>query len=135
MSKKLAKKVLLIGWDAANWKVIHPLMDSGKMPALEKLINTGVMGNLATLDPPDENVKKSIARTVNESKFYLARVFMHSRKMKDALPRLADLYENLRDEQRYALRLAQCYVELTRTADAKKIVDETVKKLKKQIRF
>lgn len=52
MSKKLAKKVLLIGWDAADWKVIHPLIDSGKMPALEKLINTGVMGNLATLDPP-----------------------------------------------------------------------------------
>ena len=52
MSKKLAKKVLLIGWDAADWKVIHPLMDSGKMPTLEKLINTGVMGNLATLDPP-----------------------------------------------------------------------------------
>lgn len=52
MSKRLAKKVLLIGWDAADWKVIHPLIDAGKMPTLEKLINTGVMGNLATLDPP-----------------------------------------------------------------------------------
>jgi predicted AlkP superfamily phosphohydrolase/phosphomutase/Flp pilus assembly protein TadD len=52
MSKRLAKKVLVIGWDAADWKIIHPLVDAGLMPALEKLINTGSIGNLATLDPP-----------------------------------------------------------------------------------
>ena len=52
MSERLAKKVLVIGWDAADWKVIHPLLDAGQMPALEKLINKGAMGNLATLDPP-----------------------------------------------------------------------------------
>lgn len=45
-------KVLLIGWDAADWKVIHPLMDAGQMPALKKLIDGGVMGKMATLDPP-----------------------------------------------------------------------------------
>ncbi|MEM6785778.1 MAG: alkaline phosphatase family protein [Bacteroidota bacterium] len=49
---RLAKKVLLIGWDAADWKVITPLLDAGKMPALETLVDRGVMGNLATLDPP-----------------------------------------------------------------------------------
>ncbi len=52
MAKRLAKKVLLIGWDAADWKVITPLMDAGQMPALESLVNRGVMGNIATLDPP-----------------------------------------------------------------------------------
>lgn len=52
MGKRLAKKVLLIGWDAADWKVINPLMDAGHMPTLEKLVNGGIMGNLATLDPP-----------------------------------------------------------------------------------
>ncbi len=46
------QKVLLIGWDAADWKIIHPLIDAGKMPTLKKFINEGVMGNLATLDPP-----------------------------------------------------------------------------------
>lgn len=46
------KKVLLVGWDAADWKIISPLVDAGQMPALESLINNGVMGNLATLDPP-----------------------------------------------------------------------------------
>lgn len=52
MSKRLAKKVLVIGWDAADWKIIHPLLDAGLMPTLERLINKGAMGNLATLDPP-----------------------------------------------------------------------------------
>ena len=52
MSKRIAKKVLLIGWDAADWKIISPLLDSGQMPTLEKFINEGVMGNIATLDPP-----------------------------------------------------------------------------------
>src|SRR5271166_1796474 len=39
MTKPLAKKVLLIGWDAADWKIINPLVDHG------------VMGNIATLRP------------------------------------------------------------------------------------
>ena len=51
MSKPLAKKVLLIGWDAADWKVINPLLDQGLMPTLDNFINHGVMGNLATLHP------------------------------------------------------------------------------------
>ncbi len=50
--KRLAKKVLLIGWDAADWKVINPLMDAGLMPTLNSLVNRGVIANLATLDPP-----------------------------------------------------------------------------------
>jgi predicted AlkP superfamily phosphohydrolase/phosphomutase/tetratricopeptide (TPR) repeat protein len=52
MYKKLTKRVLLIGWDAADWKVIHPLMDAGKMPALKWLVENGAAGNLASLDPP-----------------------------------------------------------------------------------
>lgn len=45
-------KVLLIGWDAADWKVINPLMDAGLMPALQSLVEAGVKGKMATLDPP-----------------------------------------------------------------------------------
>ncbi len=52
MSKRKANKVLLIGWDAADWKVINKLIDEGKMPTMSKFVNEGVMGNLATLDPP-----------------------------------------------------------------------------------
>ena len=34
MTQRIAKKVLLIGWDAADWKVIHPLLDAGELPIL-----------------------------------------------------------------------------------------------------
>jgi predicted AlkP superfamily phosphohydrolase/phosphomutase/tetratricopeptide (TPR) repeat protein len=51
MAPRLAKKVLLIGWDAADWKLINPLLDSGKMPFLESVVSGGVMGNLTTLRP------------------------------------------------------------------------------------
>jgi len=44
-------KLLLIGWDAADWKAITPLMDAGKMPNLQRLVESGVKGNLATLQP------------------------------------------------------------------------------------
>ncbi|MBN1925998.1 MAG: alkaline phosphatase family protein [Prolixibacteraceae bacterium] len=45
------KKVLLLGWDAADWKIINRLMDEGQMPATKYLIENGVMGNISTLTP------------------------------------------------------------------------------------
>ncbi|MEM9887209.1 MAG: alkaline phosphatase family protein [Bacteroidota bacterium] len=48
---KHSKKLLLIGWDGADWKTINPLIDQGLLPNLEKLVNQGTIGNLATLDP------------------------------------------------------------------------------------
>ena len=44
-------RVLLIGWDAADWKVIHALIEQDKMPHTAALIERGVMGDLATLHP------------------------------------------------------------------------------------
>lgn len=51
MSQRLSKRVLLLGWDGADWNIIHSLLDAGQMPYLHSLINNGVMGNLATLRP------------------------------------------------------------------------------------
>ena len=45
------RKVLLVGWDAADWKVIQPLLDAGKMPHLARFLGQGVRGNIATLQP------------------------------------------------------------------------------------
>lgn len=44
-------RVLLVGWDAADWKVIQPLLDAGQMPNLARLIAGGLRGNIATLYP------------------------------------------------------------------------------------
>jgi predicted AlkP superfamily phosphohydrolase/phosphomutase/tetratricopeptide (TPR) repeat protein len=46
-----SRKVLLIGWDAADWEHITPLLEEGLMPTLDAFINRGVIGNLATLQP------------------------------------------------------------------------------------
>jgi hypothetical protein len=50
MRERVARKILLIGWDAADWKVATPLLEQGLMPTLDDFINHGVMG-LATLQP------------------------------------------------------------------------------------
>jgi predicted AlkP superfamily phosphohydrolase/phosphomutase/Tfp pilus assembly protein PilF len=47
----MSRKVLLIGWDAADWKIINKLVDEGKMPNIQALIERGAMGNLTTLHP------------------------------------------------------------------------------------
>lgn len=51
MSERRTKRVLLLGWDAADWKVAQPLLDGGEMPHLQRLIERGVSGRIATLQP------------------------------------------------------------------------------------
>lgn len=43
---------MLIGWDAADWKIIDKLMAQGQMPTLKKFVEEGTRGNIVTLDPP-----------------------------------------------------------------------------------
>ncbi|MEM7681332.1 MAG: alkaline phosphatase family protein [Planctomycetota bacterium] len=50
-SQRLAKRVVLLGWDAADWRMITPMLDAGQMPALKSLIKRGVSGNLASARP------------------------------------------------------------------------------------
>ena len=44
-------RVLLVGWDAADWKVIRPLLAAGEMPHLAGLMARGVHGNHSTIYP------------------------------------------------------------------------------------
>jgi predicted AlkP superfamily phosphohydrolase/phosphomutase len=46
-----APRVLLIGWDSADWSVASPLVDQGQLPHLERLISRGVMSNLTSQEP------------------------------------------------------------------------------------
>ena len=53
MMKQIGKdKLLLIGWDAADWKIIWPLIAKGQMPALKRMMSNGVYGNMSTMNPP-----------------------------------------------------------------------------------
>jgi len=47
----MPKRVLLVGWDAADWQMIGPLMDAGLMPTLASLLGRGASGTLATTRP------------------------------------------------------------------------------------
>ena len=51
MPDSIVKRVLLIGWDAADWSYLTPLLDAGKMPNLQRVIETGTSGRIATLQP------------------------------------------------------------------------------------
>ncbi len=46
-----AKRLLLVGWDGADWKIASPLMDAGELPQLANLVAHGASGPLASLPP------------------------------------------------------------------------------------
>jgi type I phosphodiesterase/nucleotide pyrophosphatase len=41
--------VVLVGFDGADWRVIRPMMDQGKLPAFTRLAREGATGDLATI--------------------------------------------------------------------------------------
>jgi len=51
LSERSPRRVLLVGWDAADWQMIHPLVERGLMPTLAEMTRGGVWGNLATTRP------------------------------------------------------------------------------------
>lgn len=46
------KKTLLVGLDAACWEYLNPLLDAGRMPVLQRLMDTGISGTLHSTMPP-----------------------------------------------------------------------------------
>ena len=47
----MATRLLLVGWDAADWRILHPLIDAGEMPALRHIVETGASGQLLGTQP------------------------------------------------------------------------------------
>lgn len=47
----MPKRLLLVEWDAADWKVLHPMIDADEMPALKRLVEGGASGELLSLHP------------------------------------------------------------------------------------
>src|SRR6266550_678743 len=44
-------RVLLIGWDGADWRILDPLLDKGALPNLQALIDKGAKGILKSTIP------------------------------------------------------------------------------------
>jgi len=45
-------KVLIIGLDGATWKVLNPLIEMGRLPNIQCLVEHGVLGTLESVFPP-----------------------------------------------------------------------------------
>lgn len=50
-SDRSPRRVLLVGWDAADWRMLEPLLAQGLMPTLAAFLARGARGNLATTQP------------------------------------------------------------------------------------
>ena len=50
-----ARRLLLVGIDGAEWSVIEPLLEDGRMPTLERLIDTGASCGLRSLEPKQKS--------------------------------------------------------------------------------
>ncbi len=50
-SRQTGLKVVLIGWDGADWAIARPLMESGRMPFLKALVGRGAHGELHSMVP------------------------------------------------------------------------------------
>jgi len=51
MPEPARPKLLIVGWDAADWKIIDPLFQLGALPNLKTLLDRGIRSDLSTLDP------------------------------------------------------------------------------------
>ena len=49
LSPVAGRKALVVGWDGADWQIIKPLLEAGRMPNLRRLLAEG-----AELPPPPE---------------------------------------------------------------------------------
>jgi predicted AlkP superfamily phosphohydrolase/phosphomutase len=50
-NKNTKNKVLLIGLDGADWKIMHLLIDKGELPNIKKIMENGCWGDLQNFEP------------------------------------------------------------------------------------
>lgn len=51
MPARIAQRLLIVGWDAADWLIVDRLFAAGKMPVLRRLVDGGCRADLGTLEP------------------------------------------------------------------------------------
>ena len=47
----MPKRVLIIGWDGVDWKILQPMLDAGELPNLAALIERGAYGDCLSTVP------------------------------------------------------------------------------------
>ena len=123
---------VIASWEAVPGECgMHPPDERrdpwGEQAMMDQLVALGY------IDPPGEKVQENIEKQGRETQFYLARVHLYNHQADKAVPILEKIYAQAPDETRYALRLANCYRELNRPAEAKVIVQALIDKQEKDI--
>jgi tetratricopeptide (TPR) repeat protein len=81
---------------------------------------------LGYIQPPSEDQSKAVASAVREANYNLARDYLDCGRPDDALPLLEELAKNDPKQTRFQMHLAQCYLALSRRADAKQILETLI---------
>jgi tetratricopeptide (TPR) repeat protein len=81
---------------------------------------------LGYIQPPSEDQSKAVASAVREANYNLARDYLDCGRPDDALPLLEDLAKNDPKQTRFQMHLAQCYLALSRRAEAKQILETLI---------
>jgi tetratricopeptide (TPR) repeat protein len=89
---------------------------------------------LGYIEAPDEDVKKTIIRTVRELDYNLARSYTDANRHFDAIPYLAELSENFPDDERFSMTLFHCYHALDEVDKAGRLLEVIVQRKKETIK-
>jgi predicted AlkP superfamily phosphohydrolase/phosphomutase len=47
----MKQRIMVIGWDGADWRVLEPMLKSGRLPVLQRLVDQGASGPLRSTIP------------------------------------------------------------------------------------
>jgi len=83
----IARKVVLLGVDSFDWRIIDPMLKQGKMPNLARLIERGTRANLRTLRPIlSPVIWTSIATGVKPARHGIVDFVVTSRETGELVP-------------------------------------------------
>ena len=81
---------------------------------------------LGYIEAPDEDADKAIASCQRESKYYLARNYIHMNQYDKAVDLLEELFAEQPDQTRFGLRLAHVYLKLNKISEGRRVTDITL---------
>jgi tetratricopeptide (TPR) repeat protein len=107
--------------DVAGDAGLHPEAVQIDPVACQEAVNQLV--ELGYVDRPDPDRERSVAKTVDELRYNLARSYIDADRHGEAVPILEDLVLSSPCEYRFGIQLAMCYRALQRIAELRALVE------------
>ncbi|MGI9517813.1 MAG: tetratricopeptide repeat protein, partial [Pirellulaceae bacterium] len=81
---------------------------------------------LGYIDEIDEDQEKAVGNTIRELRYNLARDYLDSRHLPEAIEEFRSLWDEYPDESRFGVKLFSCYLAMQRTAEARVTLERLV---------